>query len=215
VSSKPVKNIAASNRAKLLNLSRQSGRSFQELVQYFALSRFLYRLSVSPSGPRFILKEAMLLHSLNITEARSTLDIDLLARFDNSPESILKVMAEVIGQDVDDDGLEFIVDTLAISEITKEAGYVGRRVQFEGRLDTIRIPMQIDIGFGDNVYPDAGWVDTPSMPGYPSGQLKGYALETSSFSEIFSTFFKQFVEAYLLWRYNNSPVAVKKPDLTT
>ena len=33
------KNKAASIRAKLLNQSRQSERSFQELVQYFAMSR--------------------------------------------------------------------------------------------------------------------------------------------------------------------------------
>jgi hypothetical protein len=53
-----VKNVAASNRQKLLNLSRETGRSFQELVQYFAMSRFLYRLSLSEKGERFILKWA-------------------------------------------------------------------------------------------------------------------------------------------------------------
>jgi hypothetical protein len=39
--------FAASNRQKILNLSREKGQSFQELVQYFAMLRFLYRLAKS------------------------------------------------------------------------------------------------------------------------------------------------------------------------
>jgi hypothetical protein len=72
---------AASNRQKLLNLSRSTGRGFQELVQYFAMSRFLYRLSKTEAADRFVLKGALLLHALEIAHARSTLDIDLLGRF--------------------------------------------------------------------------------------------------------------------------------------
>ena len=45
--SKQIKDIAASNRAKLLNISKENQRSFQELVQYFALSRFLYDYSLN------------------------------------------------------------------------------------------------------------------------------------------------------------------------
>lgn len=73
---KIIKNIASSNRAKLLNLSRQTGRAFQELVQYFAMSRFLFRLAVSDMSQLFILKGAMLFHARNLTQARSTMDID-------------------------------------------------------------------------------------------------------------------------------------------
>ena len=67
----PKKNIAASNRAKLLNISRKTGQSFQELVQYFAMSRFLYRLSVSKFSNQFILKGAMLLHAMEIEHDRN------------------------------------------------------------------------------------------------------------------------------------------------
>ncbi len=80
------KNKAASIRTKLLNQSRQGERSFQELVQYFAMSRFLYRLAVSEVSSQFILKGAMLLHAANLTQARSTLDIDLLGQINNSPD---------------------------------------------------------------------------------------------------------------------------------
>lgn len=78
------KNMAASVGAKLLTLSRETGQSFQELVQYFAMTRFLYRLAQSTASSQFILKGAMLLHAMKITQARSTLDIDLLGETSNS-----------------------------------------------------------------------------------------------------------------------------------
>lgn len=176
---RPPKNIAASNRAKLLNLSRQTGQSFQELVQYFAMSRFLYRLSVSDVADQFVLKGAMLLHAMEIEQARSTLDIDLLGRISNSAESIRRAVENVIEQKVEPDGLEFSGKSIEISDITKEAEYVGSRVKFTGKLGTIRIPMQIDIGFGDSVIPAPIRINTPTLLGYQPGNLQGYAPETS------------------------------------
>jgi len=41
--------------------SISQGRPFQELLQYFAMERFLYRLAKSPYSDRFILKGALLL----------------------------------------------------------------------------------------------------------------------------------------------------------
>ena len=174
-----IKNIAASNRAKLLNQSRKTGQSFQELVQYFAMSRFLYLLSVSPVSTRFILKGAMLLHARNIECARSTLDIDLLGKLDNSPEAIKEAIVQIINSGNKDDGLEFLIESIEVSDITKESIYVGRRVNFRAMLDTIRIPMQIDIGFWDEVVPEPTLIETPCLLGYPAGKLLGYALETS------------------------------------
>lgn len=176
---KPLVNIAASNRAKLLNLSRQTGQSFQELTQYFAMGRFLYRLAVSDVAEKFVLKGAMLLHARHISHARSTLDIDLLGRLDNGVSAVQEAMERVCQQPVDDDGLIFDAKHLVVSEITKEGVYAGRRVNFQGQLGTMQIPMQVDIGFGDSVIPSATPVDTPSMLGYPSAKLNGYALETS------------------------------------
>jgi hypothetical protein len=73
----------------------------------------------------------------------------------------------------------FISDTIEINDITKNADYLGRRVNFRGMLDSIRIPMQIDIGFGDEVIPPPILIDTPSLLNYPSAKIKGYAFETS------------------------------------
>jgi hypothetical protein len=171
--------FAASNRQKLLNLSRKTGQSFQELVQYFAMSRFLYRLAKSGTTDRFILKGALLLHALDIADARSTLDIDLLGRFSNAPEAIRSAIEAAIGQEVEPDGLEFQKDSIQISEITGEADYAGRRVRFTGALGVIKIPMQIDIGFGDSLVPAPTWIDTPSLLGYAPVRMLGYAPETS------------------------------------
>jgi hypothetical protein len=172
-------NFAASNRQKLLNLSRETGQSFQELVQYFAMSRFLYRLSKSESSDRFILKGALLLHALEIAHARSTLDIDLLGRLSNATEAIRSAVVAVIDQPVEPDGIEFQKDSIQISNITREADYEGRRIRFSGTLGVIRIPMQIDIGFGDSLIPPPTWIATPTLLGYESGKMLGYAPETS------------------------------------
>jgi hypothetical protein len=58
------RDIGASVRQRLLNKSRTQGRPFQELLQYFAMERFLYRLAKSPYSDRFVLKGALLLTAL-------------------------------------------------------------------------------------------------------------------------------------------------------
>ncbi|MDD2598099.1 MAG: hypothetical protein PHO37_02575 [Kiritimatiellae bacterium] len=73
-----------------------------------------------------------------------------------------------------DDGLEFLPETIDISDITKGSAYAGCRVNFRVMLDSIRIPMQVDIGFGDEVVPDPIIIDTPSLLDYPTGKLLGY-----------------------------------------
>ena len=54
------RDLGASVRQRLLNQARSQGRPFQELLQYFAMERFLYRLAKSPFADRFILKGAPL-----------------------------------------------------------------------------------------------------------------------------------------------------------
>ncbi len=49
-------NLAASVHQRLLNHARATGRPFNEVLQHFALERFLYRLGHSPYSPQFVLK---------------------------------------------------------------------------------------------------------------------------------------------------------------
>ena len=59
--SKPaIKNLPASIQDRLLNQARLSGRPFNELLQYYAIERLLYRLSQSKHAGQFVLKSALL-----------------------------------------------------------------------------------------------------------------------------------------------------------
>jgi hypothetical protein len=89
------KNIAASVRQRLLDKARETGRPFDEVLQYFAMERFLYRLSKSPYADSFVLKGALMLTVWEAPLTRPTLDIDLLGRIDNRIETIVRVTREI------------------------------------------------------------------------------------------------------------------------
>ena len=151
---KPTTNVAASVRQKLLNKARSSGRPFNELLQYYAMERFLYRLSLSNHAERFILKGALMLRAWRSPEARPTMDIDMLGRTSNTEADIIAQIKDILGVAVPDDGLAFEPDSILAETITEDADYEGIRIRFKGSLGVARISMQIDIGFGDIVHPD-------------------------------------------------------------
>ena len=147
------KNIVASVRQRLLDKARETGRPFNELLQYFAMERFLYRLSNSPYADSFVLKGALMLTVWEAPLTRPTLDIDLLGRIDNRIETIVRVTKEICRQEVEPDGVVFDIATIGAERIAEDADYGGIRVRFRGSLGTARIVMQLDIGFGDVVIP--------------------------------------------------------------
>ncbi|MDF1550706.1 MAG: nucleotidyl transferase AbiEii/AbiGii toxin family protein, partial [Bacteroidales bacterium] len=52
------------------------------------------------------------------------------------------------------DAVTFDYQNLEVEEIIKQANYNGVRITTVGHLDTIKQRLQIDIGFGDKVYPE-------------------------------------------------------------
>lgn len=148
------RNIASSIRQKLLNKAREDKRPFNELLQYYAMERFLYRLSVSPYKDRFILKGALMLRVWDAPQFRPTMDIDLLGRINNDQESIAAQVRDILVLDVIPDGMEFLSDSVKTEPITEEADYSGVRVRFLATLDSARVHLQLDIGFGDIVLPE-------------------------------------------------------------
>ena len=64
-----------------------------------------------------------------------------------------KVISHVCSQNVEDDGLTFLPDTIRVERIRDEEAYEGVRVRVEARLGDVRIPLQIDIGLGDTIVP--------------------------------------------------------------
>ena len=173
------KNVAASVRQKLLNKSREEKRRFQELLQYYGMERFLYRLSQSPHNHCFTLKGALMLWAMQGPNSRPTRDIDMLGETSNEPDAILAQVRDVIAADVVDDGLRFDPDTLKVDSITEDADYQGLRVTFTGFLDNARIPMQLDIGFGDPVFPFPSWLEFPALLDFPSARIQCYTPESS------------------------------------
>jgi len=169
------KGISAYNR--LRDLATTTKRNFQELLMYYAMERVLYRLSKSKYADRFVLKGALLLHSLDPSLARSTKDIDLLGRFDNSLDQIASIFREICNIKTED-GLQLDEATIETLKIKEDAEYEGGRVSFIGHLGSARIPIQIDIGFGDAVNPPPTEIEFPTLLNDPAPRLKGYPKET-------------------------------------
>lgn len=173
------KDVAASIRQRLLNRSRQEKRPFNELLQYYAMERFLYRLSLSEQRHCFILKGALMLRVWNAPQARPTMDIDMLGRTNNDIEEILAQVQKVIEHPVQDDGVIFDVESLKAETITEDADYQGVRILFNGQLSGARINMQLDIGFGDIVHPEAYRATFPTLLDLPAPELLCYSRESA------------------------------------
>jgi hypothetical protein len=172
-------NIAASVRQKILNKARDENRRFDELVQYYSMERYLYRLSVSEHSDKFILKGALLLRAWGLNEHRPTMDIDVLGVSSNNSEFLIKQISDICSVDVKDDGLFFDINTILSEQITEDADYIGSRITFLGNLDTIKINMQIDIGFGDSVFPKPEKYSLPCILDFPIAKLTCYKPETA------------------------------------
>ena len=173
-----VKNLAASVHARLQNHARLTKRPFQELLQYYAMERFLYRLSHSAYRAQFTLKGALMLYVWDAPLARATKDLDFLGRLDNSPENLAKVIRELCSIAVEPDGMVFDPATVQATRIKEDADYEGVRVRFVGLLGKARVAMQIDVGFGDVVTPSAQPIIYPALLDFPRAELFGYPRET-------------------------------------
>lgn len=145
-------NLAASVRARLLNVAKAQGVDFNQVLVRFALERFLYRLTQSPHADRFLLKGALLFTLWYDMPHRATRDADLLGFGASDLESVAQVFREIAAVAVDD-GIVFDPVSVIVGEIRKEAGYGGVRVIIAGELANARCKTQIDVGFGDAVTP--------------------------------------------------------------
>jgi predicted nucleotidyltransferase component of viral defense system len=148
------------------------------MLQYYAMERFLYRLSVSSFADRFILKGALLLRVWQAPLARPTMDIDMLGRTANAPENITTIIHHVLAVEEQEDGIIFDPDSIAVEPITEDADYEGLRVRFRGHLDAARLTIQLDIGFGDKVYPDPVQELLPSLLNFPPAEMYCYSRES-------------------------------------
>lgn len=225
MSKKRPANIGASVRQRLLNQARTDKRTFSELLQYFAMDRFLYRISISDYADSFILKGALMLRAWKSPVFRPTMDIDMLAhRTSNEISEIERVIRNICTTAVEPDGLNFDQQSVQGELIVEEADYEGVRVTFFGKLDTARIRMQIDIGFGDVIYPGPQRTEMPTILDFPPAIINAYSLESAIAEkfeamiklDVLNSRMKDFYDIWLLSRQFNffSKDLQKAIDLT-
>jgi hypothetical protein len=175
---RPIKDVAASIRQRLFDNAKQTGRPFQEILQYYAMERFLYRLAQSPHADKFVLKGALMFTTWRAPSSRPTKDIDFLVRINNSVDAILTVVRDICLFQVEPDGLVFDTNSLEGMVIKEDADYEGVRVTFFARLQKAEVRMQIDLGFGDVLTPAATLAEYPTILDLAPPILWGYSRET-------------------------------------
>lgn len=170
-------NLTASVHQRLLNRAREKGEDFNLVLTRYALERLLYRLAQSQYTDRFVLKGAMLFTVWANRVYRPTRDLDLLGYGDSSHQTLTKVFQEICLTDVEPDGLIFDASSVRMSEIREDQEYGGCRVQLVAYLANARINLQIDIGFGDVVKPEAEKINYPTLLDFPSPRVWAYPRE--------------------------------------
>jgi predicted nucleotidyltransferase component of viral defense system len=168
--------IGASVRARLGALAREKGINLELLLVRYTLERLLYRLGQSKHRHRFVLKGAMLQTVWMEDPFRPTRDLDLLAHGGSEPESVRATFCEILAIE-SDDGVIFDLDTLSIEPIRLEAEYGGLRLETTARLAGARIKIQVDLGFGDAVTPEATEIDYPVLLDSPIPRIRAYPKE--------------------------------------
>lgn len=171
-------NVAASVRARLLNVAKAQGVDFNQVLVRFALERILYRMSQSQHADRFVLKGALLFTLWYDMPHRTTRDADLLGFGASDLESVAHTFRDIAGVAADD-GIVFNPDSVTAEEIRKEAGYAGARILISGELAKARCKTQLDIGFGDAVTPDPIDAAYPVLlADLPAPRLRTYPVYT-------------------------------------
>ena len=201
-------NDVASIKDRLKNKSRETGRTLQELFTLYGLERTIYRLSVSRYKENFVLKGGIFLYALYQGDyPRSTTDIDLLAqRISNAEADMKAVFSDILSQEADDP-LRFDLETLSVFPITEFKEYHGVNVSVTAYLDRTKIPVSIDIGFNDLIYPEKTEMDFPiTLEDNSVPHIYAYSLYSSvaeKFEAIVSlgydnSRFKDFYDLYIL-----------------
>jgi hypothetical protein len=173
------RNLAASVHAKLLNRAKAEGRPFDEVLTYYAIERFLFRLSRTVHRDRFVLKGALMLPLWGTSIARATRDIDFLGRGTLTTDDLAAVIRDCLAAEVPPDAIIFNPSTIAGAAIREDARHGGIRATFLGFLERAKINMQVDVGLGDAVTPGVVSITYPSLLDLPGPELVGYPVETT------------------------------------
>ena len=164
---------AASIRQRLLDIARAEGRVHEVVLVRYALERLLYRLSISPHRDRFALKGGMLVTQWIHGGNRETRDADFLGLGESALDDLKAIFTEIMAKGADD-ALAFDVGALRVDQIREGMEYEGVRLRTTAYLDRTRIPVTVDIGFGDAVAPKLEQMNYPSILGMEEPAIQAY-----------------------------------------
>lgn len=201
--------LQASVRQRLLNIAQRDRVDFQLVLTRYSLERLLYRLGRSSHKAAFLLKGAFLFHAWQDDVARPTRDLDLLGYGAPDIARLEAVITEIVGTEVDDDGLDFLTGTIRGEAIREASLYDGIRFKLIATLGRARIPVQIDIGFGDAIGPQAVELEYPTLLDQDPPRIMSYQpqfviaekLEAMVVLGMINTRLKDY---YDLWRMNRT-----------
>lgn len=211
---------AISVKDRLKNQAAAGGKTMQEALTAYGLERTIYRLSISEYAGRFTLKGGVFLYALFDGEfARATRDIDLLAgNMSNDAENMKRVFADIFSIQCDD-ALRYDLNTLEVHNITEFKEYHGVNVSIMAYLDRTRVPISVDIGFGDVIYPKRVKMGFPVLLDTKAPEIYAYSI-LSVIAEKFEAIvslgdansrYKDFYDIYVLAdRYDLNGMELKE-----
>ena len=136
---------------KSKKLAKESGLTQLELYQRFMFERILERISLSEYNENFILKGGLLLSAMLEINSRSTRDMDISIKgIDVSEEKMLQVLNEILSLDIGD-GVKF--EMVNVTDIRADDEYGGNKYHLVGKLENLKVALEIDISTGDEITP--------------------------------------------------------------
>ncbi len=171
--------VAHSIQARLKNAAALGGRPFAELLELFAVERFLHRLGRSRHRDRFVLKGAILLRSWLGADTRPTRDIDLLGPTGLESKSLREDLLDILRTEVEEDAITYSEASITVRPIRGESGILGLRAKFDAVLGRIRLHHQVDVGLGDAVFPPEVDCVPGGLLGMPMSSVRAYTPYTT------------------------------------
>lgn len=157
-------NRARSVADRLVAISRLRKEDHHLVLVRYGGERLLERISRHPILGRFVLKGATLFLAWEGIGFRATRDIDLLGFGSSDLEAMCILFGEICRDDTSErDGLRFDEDSLDVSRIKEDQLHEGTRVRLVASLERTRIPLQVDIGFGDAITPAPRAIEFPTL----------------------------------------------------
>jgi hypothetical protein len=175
--SRQMMNLSASVLDRLRKQARERNLTFNEVLTYYGLERFLYRLSKSQYCDKFVLKGALVMLTWPGGPVRTTRDIDLRAFLSSDLEDVTRVIKEICTTEVEPDAIVFNQESIGVDVIVERVRPPGVRVRLKGYLDKVEIHIQIDLGFSDQISPSPRIVNYPTLLNMPAPHIHAYPPE--------------------------------------